>query len=96
MVGVVGIALKGFGKALKRSKVGKSLRRTFGDPDKTPQYRDGKGKPMRKLPKGSYSTNDGGRFLVDDKGNLSTSPGYKSGKLLYIKNKKGDKKGKKK
>ena len=90
-MGLVGIAKKGFGKAfkaVKRTKAGKTMRRTFGDPDKTPQYRDGEGKPMRKLPEGSYSTNDGGGFLVDDKGNLSTSPGYKSGKLMYIKDKK--------
>ena len=94
-MGLVGIAKRGFGKAfkaVKRTKAGKTMRRTFGDPDKTPQYRDDQGKPMRKLPKGSYSTNDGGGFLVDDKGNLSTSPGYKSGKLMYIKNKNKKKK----
>ena len=92
---LVGIAKRGFGKAfkaIKRTKVSKTARRTFGDPDKTPQYRDGEGKPMRKLPEGSYSTNDGGGFLVDDKGNLSTSSRYKSGKLMYIKDKKKRKK----
>lgn len=30
----LGIALRGLGKALKTSKIGKTLRRTFGDPKK--------------------------------------------------------------
>jgi hypothetical protein len=42
-MGIFGIAKKGFGKALKaakRTKAGKTIRRTFGDPTKTPQYKD--------------------------------------------------------
>jgi len=66
-----GIALKGFGKALKRSKVGKALRRQFGDPNKTPQYKDETtGKMLRKLPKGTYRGARGIRFDVDEKGKI--------------------------
>lgn len=66
-----GIALKGFGKALKRSKVGKVLRRQFGDPNKTPQYKDETtGKMLRKLPKGTYRGARGIRFSVDEKGKI--------------------------
>ncbi len=71
---VVGIALRGFGKALKaakRTKAGKTIRRTFGDPTKTPQYFDNiTGKPMRKLPAGHYKTGGGRRIRVDSKGKI--------------------------
>lgn len=67
----LGIALRGLGKALKRSKVGKTLRRTFGDPKKTPQYKDeATGKMLRKLPKGTYRGARGIRFDVDKKGKI--------------------------
>jgi hypothetical protein len=73
-MGVVGAALKGFGKALKAvktTKAGKTIRRTFGDPKKTPQYFDNKtGKAMRKLPKGTYRGARGIRFDVDEKGKI--------------------------
>ena len=67
----LGVALKGFGKALKRSKVGKALRRQFGDPNKTPQYKDETtGKMLRKLPKGTYRGARGITFSVDEKGKI--------------------------
>jgi hypothetical protein len=67
----LGVALRGFGKALKRSKVGKALRRQFGDPKKTPQYKDeATGKMLRKLPKGTYRGARGIRFDVDEKGKI--------------------------
>ena len=59
---VVGIALKGFGKA---------LRRTFGNPKKTPQYKDEEtGKMLRKLPEGNYRGPGGKKFKVDKKGKI--------------------------
>ena len=73
-MGVVGAALKGFGRALKavkRTKAGKTIRRTFGDPKKTPQYFDNKtGKPMRRLPAGNYRNGGGRRIRVDSKGKI--------------------------
>jgi hypothetical protein len=67
----LGIALRGFGKVLKRSKLGKTLRRTFGDPKKTPQYKDeATGKMLKKLPKGTYRGARGIRFDVDEKGKI--------------------------
>ena len=67
----LGIALRGLGKALKRSQLGKTLRRTFGDPKKTPQYKDETtGKMLRKLPKGTYRGARGIRFSVDEKGKI--------------------------
>ena len=67
----LGIALRGLGKALKRSQLGKTLRRTFGDPKKTPQYKDeSTGKMLRKLPKGTYRCARGIRFDVDEKGKI--------------------------
>tara|TARA_A100000171_G_C2073958_1_gene116159 strand:- start:235 stop:423 length:189 start_codon:yes stop_codon:yes gene_type:complete len=58
----LGIALRGFGKALKR---------TFGDPKKTPQYKDEEtGKMLRKLPEGNYRGAAGIRFKVDKKGKI--------------------------
>ena len=73
-MGVVGAALKGFGKALKavkRTKAGKTIRRTFGDPKKTPQYFDNKtGKAMRRLPEGNYRGARGIRFKVGSKGKI--------------------------
>ena len=67
----LGIALRGLGKALKRSQLGKTLRRTFGDPKKTPQYKDEEtGKMLRKLPKGTYRGARGIRFDVDEKGKI--------------------------
>jgi hypothetical protein len=71
---VVGIALRGFGKALKavkRTKAGKTIRRTFGNPKKTPQYKDETtGKMLRKLPEGNYRGAGGRRFKVDKKGKI--------------------------
>jgi hypothetical protein len=67
----LGVALRGFGKALKRSKVGKALRRQFGDPKKTPQYKDeSTGKMLRRLPKGTYRGARGIKFSVDEKGKI--------------------------
>tara|TARA_R100001509_G_scaffold97232_1_gene56577 strand:+ start:284 stop:535 length:252 start_codon:yes stop_codon:yes gene_type:complete len=79
MAGLVGIALRGFGKALlpkalkavKRSKLGKTIRRTFGNPKKTPQYKDeSTGKMLRRLPPGNYKTGGGRRIRVDSKGKI--------------------------
>ena len=68
---IIGAALRGFGRALKRTKTGKALRRTFGDPKKTPQYKDeATGKMLRKLPKGTYRGARGIRFDVDEKGKI--------------------------
>lgn len=68
---IVGAALRGFGRALKRTKTGKALRRQFGDPKKTPQYKDeATGKMLRKLPKGTYRGARGIRFDVDEKGKI--------------------------
>jgi len=68
---IVGAALRGFGRALKRTKTGKALRRQFGDPKKTPQYKDeSTGKMLRKLPKGSYRGARGIKFRVDEKGKI--------------------------
>ena len=70
-MGIVGAAIKGFGKAFKKSKVGKTLRRQFGDPKKTPQYKDeSTGKMLRKLPEGNYRGARGIRFSVDSKGKI--------------------------
>ena len=73
-MGVVGAALKGFGRALKavkRTKAGKTLRRQFGDPKKTPQYFDNKtGKAMRRLPEGNYRGARGIKFRVGPKGKI--------------------------
>ena len=67
----LGVALRGFGKALKRSKVGKALRRQFGNPNKTPQYKDeSTGKMLRRLPAGNYRTGGGRRIRVDSKGKI--------------------------
>ena len=67
----LGGTLRGFGKALKKSKVSKALRRQFGDPKKTPQYKDeSTGKMLRKLPKGSYRGARGIKFRVDEKGKI--------------------------
>lgn len=67
----LGVALRGFGKALKKSKVGKALRRQFGDPKKTPQYKDeSTGKMLRRLPKGNYRGARGIKFSVDEKGKI--------------------------
>jgi len=68
---IVGAALRGFGRALKRTKTGKALRRQFGDPKKTPQYKDETtGKMLRKLPEGNYRGAGGKRFKVDKKGKI--------------------------
>jgi hypothetical protein len=59
----LGIALRGFGKA---------LRRTFGNPKKTPQYKDETtGNQCRKLPDGNYKTVlVVEEFRVDSKGKI--------------------------
>ena len=68
---IVGAALRGFGRALKRTKTGKALRRQFGNPKKTPQYKDeSTGKMLRKLPAGNYRTGGGRRIRVDSKGKI--------------------------
>ena len=68
---IVGAALRGFGRALKRTKTGKALRRQFGDPKKTPQYKDeSTGKMLRRLPKGTYRGARGIKFSVDEKGKI--------------------------
>jgi hypothetical protein len=47
------------------------LRRTFGNPKKTPQYKDETtGKMLRKLPEGNYRGAGGRRFKVDKKGKI--------------------------
>jgi len=61
----LGIALRGFGKA---------LRRTFGNPKKTPQFKDEEtGKMLRKLPEGNYKGPGSKKFKVDKKGKIKKS-----------------------
>ena len=61
----LGIALRGFGKA---------LRRTFGNPKKTPQFKDETtGEMFRKLPEGNYKGPGGKKFKVDKKGKIKKS-----------------------
>ena len=61
----LGIALRGFGKA---------LRRTFGNPKKTPQFKNEEtGKMLRKLPEGNYKGPGGKKFKVDKKGKIKKS-----------------------
>ena len=61
----LGIALRGFGKA---------LRRTFGNPKKTPQFKDEEtGKMLKKLPERNYKGPGGKKFKVDKKGKIKKS-----------------------